>query len=199
MSPLKIGGGVDILHMTLAVPVSELKIIDKLNEDPVKYGLLGFTLAHEMSHFFDKDGWFRFSNKHNMREQKMKCIERQYNNTITTDDDFADISGVEIAYRALENKLGKKTMKRPVAKGHNFTNEQVFFISFAHHWCKKKEELGKEIGNTHSPGDLRTLNPLRNSDAFAKAFHCPAGSPMNPFKKCRIWTKPDHDIILWLL
>ena len=192
MSPLESGGRTNILMKILAIPATELKKIDKKNEAPVNFGFLGFTLAHEMSHFFDKDGWnIRFLLQQltdKTHAQKMQCIAKQYNNnTKTTDDDFADFSGLEIAYRALENKLGKRAMKMPVVEGHQFTNEQAFFISFAHNWCRKKEELGKNIGDVHSRGDLRILNPLKNSDTFAQAFNCPVGSPMNPVDKCRIW------------
>lgn len=30
--------------------------------------------------------------------------------------------------------------------------------------------------------------PLMNFPEFSSAFQCPAGSPMNPSKKCRLWT-----------
>ena len=39
----------------------------------------------------------------------------------------------------------------------------------------------------HSPGKYRILVPLSNNEDFAKDFNCPAGSGMNPEKKCKVW------------
>ena len=39
----------------------------------------------------------------------------------------------------------------------------------------------------HALARFRVNVPLRNFPAFAKAFQCPKGSPMNPEHKCAIW------------
>ena len=196
LSPMSPGGEINITTKDIAIPVAYLLPIGFGNESAISYGFLGIILAHEFSHYFDEEGWETYFPLQNSTDKykfdkNRNCIKKQYkNNGNTTDEDFADLSGLEIAYRALENKLGKEAMTKPIFESHNFTNEQAFFISYAQHWCRKKEKFRKYTGHVHSREDLRTLNPLRNSDAFAKAFNCPVGSPMNPVEKCRIWIKP---------
>ncbi|KAH9391547.1 18S rRNA pseudouridine methyltransferase, partial [Tyrophagus putrescentiae] len=39
----------------------------------------------------------------------------------------------------------------------------------------------------HAPIQFRVNVPLMNMPDFAKAFHCPAGSKMNPKERCAVW------------
>jgi endothelin-converting enzyme len=57
-----------------------------------------------------------------------------------------------------------------------FTNDQLFFVSYANGWCDKtrKEALLSQVySDPHSPADKRILGPLANSADFKKAFNCP--------------------------
>lgn len=57
-------------------------------------------------------------------------------------------------------------------------------------WCEVVNEqfAEKRAGeDPHSPGRVRLLGPLMNSEEFSQAFNCPKGSLMNPEKKCNIW------------
>jgi predicted metalloendopeptidase len=73
-----------------------------------------------------------------------------------------------------------------------FTNEQMFFISFGQTWCSKfRPEAAKLriLTDVHSPASVRVTAPLVNFDEFAKTFNCPVGSRMNPpaEQKCKLW------------
>ena len=73
-----------------------------------------------------------------------------------------------------------------------YTHEQLFFMSFAQLWCGKiQKEAAIEWLQTdqHSLYHGRVNLALINQKEFAKAFHCPAGSAMNPGegKRCTVW------------
>ena len=41
--------------------------------------------------------------------------------------------------------------------------------------------------SVHSPGPIRVVGPLSNSEEFASAYNCKPGSRMNPTDKCSVW------------
>lgn len=57
-------------------------------------------------------------------------------------------------------------------------------------WCGNST-LGalksRVVDGVHSPSRFRVIGTLSNSKEFADAWGCPAGSPMNPDKKCVLW------------
>jgi len=80
--------------------------------------------------------------------------------------------------------------EEPLLPGVNLTHDQLFFLNYAQIWCgsmRPEDALTKIRSSVHSPGPVRVLGPLSNSEDFARAFACPPGSPMNPKKKCSVW------------
>jgi len=70
------------------------------------------------------------------------------------------------------------------------THDQLFFLNYAQIWCgtmRPEDALTKIRSSVHSPGPIRVLGPLSNSQEFANAYNCPADSPMNPRRKCSVW------------
>jgi hypothetical protein len=71
-----------------------------------------------------------------------------------------------------------------------YTQEQLFFISYARLWCSKQSPstlLDLIQSDAHSPAVWRIRGVVQNSPEFAEAFQCKKGSPMNPAKKCEVW------------
>lgn len=95
--------------------------------------------------------------------------------------------------------------------GVNYTEDQLFFITYGqvlssrtfraptfHLRCRLNQQIWCEVLNpdgyekytkeAHSPGKYRANGVLQNSPTFAEVFQCPVGSPMNPAKKCQLWS-----------
>lgn len=72
----------------------------------------------------------------------------------------------------------------------NFSDKQMFWISFANVWCTKYRKEAMELlfkNDDHPPAEIRVNGPLSNSYDFARDFQCYSGSKMNPKHKCEVW------------
>ncbi|KAJ8668519.1 hypothetical protein QAD02_010182 [Eretmocerus hayati] len=159
----------------------------------------------------DKDGnqvdWWQTSTKTKYL-QKAECIIDQYSNFIVEPlgirlngkrvegENIADNGGFKTAYLAYEQWLIDNGLEpssgqsEPLLPDLNFTTRQLFWISAANNWCSKSrpEHLRDVvIRDPHSPSEARVTLSLANIDEFARDFHCPIGSRMNPKKKCVVW------------
>ncbi|XP_064469298.1 endothelin-converting enzyme 1-like isoform X2 [Ornithodoros turicata] len=93
------------------------------------------------------------------------------------------VPALEAAFTAF--KLSKTLNASETVKWDNgymddYTEDQLFFISFCHAVCAKNP--------TRAHRELCEA-PLRNMQLFAEAFTCSRKSAMNPEKKCRFFDK----------
>lgn len=175
----------------------------------LNYGGIGAVIGHELTHGFDNNGR-RFNKDGDLAHwwsdadiakftQLTQCFINQYgkfkyfglhvNGKLTLGENIADNGGIGQAYRAYHAYV-KANGPEPTLPGVPLTNDQLFFVAFARVWCGKetaRSGISLVLTNPHSPHKYRVLGTLRNSKDFAKAFNCPAGSPMNPTNKCKIW------------
>jgi len=176
----------------------------------INFGGLGAVAGHEISHGFDSQGrkfdgtgkltdWWTETSARQF-ETRAQCLKDQYSEYViaglhvngeqTINENIADNSGIKTAFAALklyEERHGKD--KRILEE---FTNEQMFFISYGQTWCAKSRPEYLRfllLADVHSPNSVRVLAPLINFDEFGKTFECPVGSRMNPApeKKCKLW------------
>ncbi|XP_043277427.1 neprilysin-11-like [Venturia canescens] len=110
----------------------------------------------------------------------------------TRGENMADATGIQAVFEAYK-KLEKSKKSVRLEGMEEFTDDQLFFVSFAASWCTigtpEYEEKEKKSGDEHSPPNLRVIASVSNTKGFAEAFKCPAGSPMNPEDKCSVWGK----------
>ncbi|KAK3784342.1 hypothetical protein RRG08_017916, partial [Elysia crispata] len=179
--------------------------------DSINYGAIGMVIGHEITHGFDDQGsqydkkgvlrnWWQQEDKAKFKD-KRQCLVDQYgafrvdavgmnvNGINTQGENVADNGGLKESWRAYK-KLVKEKGEEKRLPGLGLTHDQVFFLGYAQIWCDKmtKQRAILSLSNgVHSPGRFRTIGVLQNSPDFAQAFRCPAGSPMNPEKKCSVW------------
>ncbi|KAF7241226.1 hypothetical protein EYD10_12207 [Varanus komodoensis] len=167
----------------------------------VNFGAMGFFMAHELLHSFYEYVLPKNCSVCDVRTlpQGISCLVKQFesyslkgysiNSTFTLLENAADTGGLAIAYQAYKNwhakHRGVKELPWP-----GLSHRQLFFISFAHAMCGRQSLEGLQAfvhRDPHSPPPLRVLGSLRNSQDFARNFHCSSKSSMNPVLKCRIW------------
>ena len=71
-----------------------------------------------------------------------------------------------------------------------YTDEQLYFLGYAQGWCSKETPQTLETQartDPHSPARWRVNGPMADTDAFAKAYACKAGAPLNNGKACSVW------------
>jgi putative endopeptidase len=97
----------------------------------------------------------------------------------------ADLGGLTLALRAFRAATGDDA---PVLAG--FTGDQQFFLAAAHVWAsnvRPEEALLRVATDPHPPPLYRVNGTFANAPELEKAFQLPAGSPMAPLQRCKIW------------
>jgi len=177
----------------------------------VNYGAIGGVIGHEMGHGFDDQGskysasgklenWWTDADRAAF-DAKGNMLAAQYSEFCPLDDgktcvngrlslgeNIGDLSGLSLAYRAYKMALGGK--EAPVIDG--LTGDQRFFISWAQVWraVNREDALRQRLmTGPHSPEMYRVLGPLRNVDAWYKAFNVTPDNKMYlpPEKRVHIW------------
>ncbi|KAG0253767.1 hypothetical protein DFQ27_007239 [Actinomortierella ambigua] len=140
---------------------------------------------------------------------KAQCLIDQYSGFTVTDsstnsthnvfgeisigENIADNGSIKYSFqtwlaRYNADRDGRQFNNQVLPGLEQWTRDQMFFVSFAQFFCTKalpgSEGRGAAV---HAPPQWRTNGPLMNLPAFATAFKCPAGSPMNPAKRCTVW------------
>jgi putative endopeptidase len=184
-------------------------IFDVQADDAVNYGAIGAVIGHEISHGFDDQGsqfdgdgmlrnWWTDADRKAFEaigaqlvaqyEKYEPIAGKTLNGKLTLGENIADLSGLQIAYKAYLRSLGGKPA--PVLDGH--TGQQRFFMGWAQAWrAKVREERALQLLTTdpHSPPQFRANGAAVNHDGFHEAFKTQPGDAM--FKpvaeRVRIW------------
>ena len=178
-------------------------------DDAVNYGAIGSVIGHEISHGFDDKGsqldgdgrlrnWWTDDDRKAFESVTNRLVAQyeayspipgqHLNGKLTLGENIADLSGLQIAYKAWKLSLDG----HPSPKIDGLTGEQRFVYGFAQVWREKaREERALQLLTTdpHSPGRFRADGATINADAYHDAFHTKPGDKM--------WKAPEDRLRLW--
>ncbi|CAD6994386.1 phosphate-regulating neutral endopeptidase [Ceratitis capitata] len=177
----------------------------------LRFGTLGFLLAHEMLRGFDASG--RRYDQHGYQrswwdapstqtyDETAKCFAKNHYNNFhyrnqnmfsakAEEQSILDSGALAIAQRAYQNWWENVADREDVLSKEtlpllDYTPEQLFFIGFAQQFCVDYDESLPKFYETPEP--LRVNGALANLADFASEFKCEMGSKMNPQKKCELF------------
>jgi putative endopeptidase len=178
-------------------------------DDASNYGAIGAVIGHEISHGFDDQGskfdgdgvlhsWWTAEDRAAFDALSARLVQQfnQYepipghnvNGRLTLGENMADLSGLQIAFKAYRHSLGGQPA--PVIDG--LSGEQRFFLAWAQAWRGKTREprqLELLTADPHSPRRFRANGTALNHDAFHEAFGTKPGDGMYlaPEDRIRIW------------
>ncbi len=178
-------------------------------DEAVNYGAIGAVIGHEISHGFDDQGsqfdadgalrnWWTEADRAAFTklgdalvaqyEQYEPITGKRVNGRLTLGENIADLSGLQIAYKAYVKSLGGKPA--PVIDG--MTGEQRFFLGWSQAWRERTREsrlMQMLTTDSHSPAEYRANGAVVNHDGFHDAFGTKEGDKMfKPTdKRIRIW------------
>lgn len=178
-------------------------------DDAVNYGAIGAVIGHEISHGFDDEGsqfdgdgalvnWWTDADRQAFEKVGERLVAqyeayepipgKHINGKLTLGENIADLSGLQIAYKAWLRSLGGKPA--PVIDG--LTGPQRFFLGWSQAWREKMREprrLQQLVADPHSPAEFRANGAAINHDGFHDAFKTQPGDKMyKPAdQRIRIW------------
>lgn len=189
--------------------ILEPPFFDPNADDAVNYGAIGAVIGHEIGHGFDDQGrkfapdgsfndwWTQVDNDaFTQRADKLVNQYAQYevlpglkvNGASTLGENIGDLGGLNMAYHAYQ--LALKGAPAPVIDG--LTGEQRFFLSWAQVWrAKYRDGVMRELimSDVHSPAYFRVNGPVRNMDAWYKAFNVQPGD--------KLYLPPEQRVSIW--
>jgi putative endopeptidase len=177
----------------------------------VNYGGIGGVIGHEISHGFDDQGrksdgngvlrdWWTAEDATKFQAQADRLgaeyeaydfadlANMHINGKATMGENIGDLGGISIALDAYHASLNGRPA--PVIDG--FTGDQRVFLGWGQVWrtLQRPQALRQQlVSDPHSPGQIRAVGPLRNVDAWYKAWNIQPGDKLYipPEQRVRIW------------
>jgi putative endopeptidase len=199
MSPQTVNAYYNPLKNEIVFPAAILQapFFDPKADPALNYGGIGAVIGHEIMHGFDDQGsqfdaqgrnlnWWTDADRKAFESRTAKLV-KQFDDYVAVDDvhvkgqltlgeNIGDLSGMRIAYDALQKDLENKK----IGLIDGLTQDQRFFLNYATIWRNNMRPEAMKVlvnSNPHAPGKFRAVAPPSNMSEFAAAFDCKATDP----------------------
>ncbi|MEA3000974.1 MAG: putative endopeptidase [Sphingomonadales bacterium] len=213
MTPQTVNAYYNSVKNEIVFPAAILQppFFDPRADMAVNYGGIGGVIGHEISHGFDDQGrksdgngvlrdWWapEDARKFEVQANRLGAQYEAYdfaelpnmhiNGKATMGENIGDLGGTLISLDAYHTSLGG----RPARVIGGFTGDQRFFLGWGQVWrtMQRPEALRQQlVSDPHSPGQVRAIAPLRNVDAWYRAWGVKPGDKLYiaPEDRVRIW------------
>jgi putative endopeptidase len=200
MSPQTVNAYYNPLKNEIVFPAAILQapFFDPKADPALNYGGIGAVIGHEIMHGFDDQGsqfdaqgrnlnWWTDADRKAFESRTAKLV-KQFDDYVAVDDvhvkgqltlgeNIGDLSGMRIAYDALQKDLENKK----IGLIDGLTQDQRFFLNYATIWRNNMRPEAMKVmvnSNPHAPGKFRAVAAPSNMPEFAAAFDCKATDPM---------------------
>jgi putative endopeptidase len=211
MTPQTVNAYYTPLQNEIVFPAAILQppFFDMAADDAVNYGAIGAVIGHEISHGFDDSGsqfdgdgvlrnWWTDADRKAFDAVVARLVAqyaayqplpgKALNGKLTLGENIADLSGLQVAFKAYQRSLGAK----PAPEIDGFSGAQRFFLGWSQAWrytAREERTLQLLTMDPHSPSEFRANGAAVNHDGFHEAFGTKDGDAM--FKpsaeRIRIW------------
>jgi putative endopeptidase len=211
MTPQTVNAYYDASLNEIVFPAAILQppFFDMAADDAVNYGAIGAIIGHEISHGFDDQGsrfdgdgvlrnWWTDADRKAFEAVTARLVAqydayeplpgKHVNGKLTLGENIADLSGLQIAYKAYLLSLDGKAA--PVIDG--LSGAQRFFLGWGQAWREKvRDERAAQLltVDPHSPAEFRANGAAVNHDGFHATFGTKPGDKMyKPAnERVRLW------------
>src|SRR5579883_460134 len=211
MHPQEVNAQYNPSNNDLTIPAAVLQppFFDPNADMAVNFGGIGAMIGHEVTHGFDDEGrkydadgrlaeWWTAQDAAAFQERAARLGAQfdafepvpgfHVNGLLTMGENIADLGGLLLALDAYHAALGNQVP--PVLDG--LTADQRFFLGWAQVWRAKTTDQTAIIRvkiDPHAPERFRVDGPLRNIDAWYRAFNIGPNDKMYlaPADRVSIW------------
>ncbi|XP_018018514.1 endothelin-converting enzyme 1 [Hyalella azteca] len=136
------------------------------------------------------DQYSQYPLETDLQGEEIALMGYKVDGNATLGENIADNGGIQAAYKAYQRRVALTREYYKLPGLEEYSNEQLFFISFGQMWCTSFTLQGLKgaiLVGPHAPGPMRVKGTFHNTQQMRDAFNCPSKSENENQQTCRVW------------